>query len=198
MRIATPTAAAITIALATATFGLAGVATAAPASHLSAARADWKHGAQVAAADQGRTWLAARGELASRYSHERHDLAALAKIPLTSTTAKERATALRDTRELNGFFHTPGLYDVPAGKPRKIARADWIKSTRVAAAKQNVWLAGANDELAAFGKRYRAARTDLSSLESLPLTGLTAKQRATAHRDVRALDKFFGTPGLGD
>jgi hypothetical protein len=193
MRIATAT----TAILATATLGLAGVASATPGSHLTTARADWKHGAHVVAADQSRLWLAARGQLATRYSHERHDLAVLAGIPLTSTTAKERATAVRVTRELNGFFHTPNLYGVAAGKPRKIARADWINSARVSAARENFWLGAANDELAAFGKRYHDERADLTSLESIPLTNTTAKQRAAAHRDVRALDKFFGTPGLG-
>jgi hypothetical protein len=197
MRIATPAAAALAAALTTATFGLAGTAVAAPAGHHATARADWKRGATVAAANQSRYWLAARHQLPTRFAHERQDLASLVSIPLTSTTAKQRATAARDTRELNGFFRTPGLYGVAAGKPSKFARADWIKSFRVAAARQNFWLGGADDELAAYGKRYRDQRAELSSLESIPLTSTTAKQRATAHRDVRALDKFFHTPGLG-
>jgi hypothetical protein len=199
MRIAASTAAAIAGALATATLGLAGAAVAAPVSHhaSASARADWKRGAQVSAAEQGRYWLAARKALPTRFAHERGDLAALASIPLTNTTAKQRATATRATRELNGFFRTPDLYGVAAGKPIKFARADWIKSAHVIAARQNIWLGGANDELAAYGNRYQAERADLTSLESIPETSTTAKQRAIAERDRRALDKFFHTPGLG-
>jgi hypothetical protein len=197
MRIATPAAAAIAAALATATLGLAGAAVAAPASHYSTARKDWQRGAQAVAAEQSRHWVAARHQLPRRDVHERHDLRTLASIPLTGTTAKQRATAVRVTRELNGFFHTPGLYGVAAGKPVKIARADWIKSAHVAAAREGFWLGAADDELASHGKRYHAERVDLTSLESIPLTSTTAKQRATARRDRRALDKFFHTPGLG-
>jgi hypothetical protein len=196
MRIALPASAVLVAATAAATLGLAGAASAAPASHYTTARADWKHGARADAAEQSRFWLAASKVLPTRDVHERDDLATLAKIPLTSTTADQRATAHRVTRELNGFFRTPGLYGIAAGHPKKIARADWIKSTKVAAARQNRWLGAANDELASYGTRYAKARTALRSLESIPLTSTTAKQRATAHRDVRALDAFFHTPGL--
>jgi hypothetical protein len=197
MRTATPTAAAIVGVLATATLGLAGVAVATPVSHHATARADWKRGASVAAADQSRYWLAARHQLPTSDAHERGDLAALASIPLTGTTAKQRTTAARVTRELNGFFRTPDLYGVPAGNAKKFARADWIKSAHAAAARQNFWLGGADDELAAYGKKYHAERAELNSLESIPLTSTTAKQRATAHHDRHALDKFFHTTNLG-
>ena len=197
MRIVTPAAAVITAAVAAATFGLAGAASAAPLSHQSTARAAWKHGATVDAAEQSRYWLAASKELPTSDVHEREDLKTLVSIPLTGTTASQRATAQRVVRELNGFFQTPGLYGVAAGRPVKIARADWIKSNKVAAAKQSFWLAGAQDELASYGTRYGKARVALRSLGSIPLTSTTAAQRATAHRDVKALDAFFKTPGLG-
>jgi hypothetical protein len=196
MRI-TATATAVAGALATATLALTGTAVAVPASHYTTARADWKHGASVAAAEQSRFWTEARHELPTSDAHERHDLAALISVALTSTTAKQRATAARATRELNGFFRTPDLYGVPAGNARRFARADWIKSAEVAAARQNDWLGGANDELAAYGKEYHAERADLASLESIPLTSTTAKQQAAAHRDRHNLNKFFHTPGLG-
>lgn len=197
MRITVLATAAVAGALA-AIIGLGSAAGAAPASHYATARADWKTGARVAAAEQGRFWAAARHQLGTGYAHERFDLATLAAIPLTSTTAAQRATAKRVTRELNGFFQTPGLYGVAPGKPWQIARADWIKSAHVAAAEQNIWLGGANDELASFGQRFHQARSALTSLESIPLTSTTPKQRATARQDVRILDKFFGTPGLDD
>jgi hypothetical protein len=201
MRITAVVAAtAVAGSLAAGSVGLAGSAGAAPTTHATTARTDWTKGAHVDAAVQSRYWSASRHQLATygaRYAHERGDLAALVSIPLTDTTAAQRATAARVTRELNGFFHTAGLYGVPAGNPKKIARADWIKSAHVSAARQNDWLGSAKDELDAYGKRYRNERADLSSLESIPLTSTTPKQQATAHRDRRALNRFFHTPGLG-
>ena len=178
---------------------LAAPAGAAMAGHVASARADWKSGAKVAAADQDKYWDAARKQLAAhgaRYTHEEADLTTLASIPETGTTAAQRRTAKRVTRELNGFFHTPGLYGVPAGNARRIAKADWIKSSKVAAAIQNEWFGSAKDELDSFGARYAAEIKDLTSLESIPLTSTTAKQRATARHDVKALDRFFHTPGV--
>ncbi len=167
-------------------------------SHRALARQDWKAGAAVAATEAD-SWTAARGQLAhygDRYLHEQDDLTALINIPLTDTTPKQQARAARATRELNGFFRTPGLYGVKAGKTTKFARADWIKSSKVNAAEGNFWHAAAVDELDSYGKRYAAERAELTSLEAVPLTNTTAKQRATARRDVRALDGFFDTPGL--
>jgi hypothetical protein len=198
MRIPTPAAAAIAGALITASLGVAGAAVAAPSSQHASARADWKQGANAAAAEQGKFWREARHELPARDAHERADLHALTAIPETGATAKDRKTAERVTRELNGFFRTPGLYGVKDGNAKKIARADWIKSFKVSAARANVWLGGANDELAGYGKRYHAERAELTSLKSLPLTSLTAKQMKTAHHDVHALDRFFHTSGLGN
>ena len=176
----------------------AGAAT--PASlRFTAAQTSWKTGATTDAAEQGRYWSAARRELAlsgTATAHERADLTSLIGVPETDTTAAQRATATRVVRELDGFFRTPGLYGVAAGNPRLIARADWIKSGQVAAATSNDWLGAAVDELSAYGTRYVFVRAELVSLEAIPLTSTTAKQRATASRDVRGLDTFFQTPGL--
>ena len=174
-------------------------ADAATVRHLAAARADWKHGAHVAAAEQNKYWGAARTQLAAggaQYSHERAVLGDLTAIPLTDTTARQRLLAARETRELNGFFGTPNLYGVPQGNPKTYARKYWIKSSKVSAAEQNAWFGAAKDELAAYGSRYKSERAHLTSLESIPLTDTTAKQRAAAHRDVRALNTFFHTPGV--
>jgi hypothetical protein len=188
-------------ALTASLLGVSAPAGAAANAHRATARADWKDGAQAAAADENRSWIAARHQLAaygSRYFHERADLTALIKIPETGTTATQRATARRVTRELNGFFHTAGLYGVKVGDAKALARADWVKSAHVSAAMANSWLSGARDELANYGSRFAAERADLTSLESIPLTDTTAKQRADARRDVHALDSFFHTPGLND
>lgn len=193
------TVTAITGALVSSLIAVAGPAGAAAVSHGTAARADWKNGSKAVAAQENKYLIASRHQLAAygkRYAHESADLTALINIPLTGTTKAQRATAVRVTRELNGFFHTPGLYGVKPGNPKSIAKADWVKSAHVSAATKHTWLGAANDELDSYGKHYAAQRADLASLESIPLTNTTAKQRAAAHRDVRALDTFFHTPGL--
>ena len=83
-----------------------------------------------------------------------------------------------------------------AGNAKTIAKAGWVKSAHVAAVSRKTWLAGTIDELDSYGKRYAKQRSELTSLESIPLTSTTARQRATARKDVRALDSFFKTPGL--
>ncbi len=197
--VATALAGVLTAAL-VGTAGPAGAATHAT-SKLTKAGIDWKNGAKVVAAKENLYWLAAGHQLAAygtRYAHERADVTVLVKTPLTSTTKSQRITAKRATRELNGFFHTPGLYDVAAGNAKSYAKADWIRSGNTIAANQNAWFAATVDELDSYGKKYASQRADLASLESIPLTNATKKQRAAAHRDIVALDAFFNTPGVNE
>ncbi|GLY16352.1 hypothetical protein Kisp01_33670 [Kineosporia sp. NBRC 101677] len=171
------------------------VSSAARASHFQQARAYWKAGAEGPNATRYDAFNAARKELAAakgdRYWHEEDNLVALTKIPGTQVTPKQRAAVVRLTRELNGFFHTPGLYSIKPGNPLKIARADWIKSQQVASAEQKVWIAGAIDELHSYKKRYAKQRNLLSELLEIPNTGTTAEERAIARRNSRALNDFF-------
>ncbi len=175
---------------------------AAPKTHVQKALAHWKAGAAGTNAQMPDEFRAARKELAAakgdRFWHEQDDLTALLKIPGTQTTAKQRATVQRVTRELNGFFHTPGLYSIKPGNPKKIARADWIKSHQVVSARANVWIAATIDELDAYKGRYAKQRTQLTELLAIPLTDTTAKQRAIAHRNTRALNRFFKVTGDND
>jgi hypothetical protein len=61
----------------------------------------------------------------------------------------------------------------------------------------NQYLQQAADDLrAADNPGYGTAIAELTYLAHLPATNDTATQRATAQSDVRALDTFFGTPGL--
>lgn len=73
-------------------------------------------------------------------------------------------------------------------------RTFWVNGAAVSAAEQNGYLAGAVDELDAYGTRYQSERAEIGSLESIPLTDATVSQRATAYHDVQALDTFFHTP----
>jgi len=54
----------------------------------------------------------------------------------------------------------------------------------------------ADDLRAASDPSYGKAIDELTYLEHLPATNDTPTQQANAHADVRALDSFFGTPGL--
>lgn len=173
----------------------AATSSAAKQSHFQKAREHWKAGAAGPNATRFDAFIAARTELdaakGDRYWHEQDNLTALSEIPGTQTTAKQRATVVRATRELNGFFHTPGLYSIKQGNPLKIARADWIKSHEVASAESNVWIAATIDELHSYKKRYATQRAQLSELLEIPLTDTTAEQRAIARRNTRALNDFF-------
>lgn len=178
------------------------VTSAATKTHVQKALAHWKAGSAGTNAQMPDEFAAARKELAAakgdRFWHEQDDLTALLKIPGTQTTAQQRATVKRVTRELNGFFHTPGLYSIKPGNPQKIARADWIKSHQVVSARANVWLAATIDELDSYKGRYAKQRTQLTELLAIPLTSTTAKQRAIARRNTRALNHFFKVTGEND
>jgi hypothetical protein len=54
----------------------------------------------------------------------------------------------------------------------------------------------ADDLRAADNPGYSTATNQLTYLEHLPATNDTPTQQANAHSDVKALDSFFGTPGL--
>lgn len=61
----------------------------------------------------------------------------------------------------------------------------------------NEHLQQAADDLRSAGNSgYGTAVAELTYLAHLPATNDTAAQRANAQSDVRALDTFFGTPGL--
>lgn len=77
------------------------------------------------------------------------------------------------------------------------ALAAWKDAAAAPAAIMNEYLQQAADDLLkARNSSYRTAIAELTYLAHLPATNDTATQRATAQSDVRALDTFFGTPGL--
>jgi hypothetical protein len=77
------------------------------------------------------------------------------------------------------------------------ALADWKLAARTSAAEMNNYFLRAADDLRASGRSsYGPAINDLSYLAQLPATNDTPAQQAKAQADVRALDSFFGTPGL--
>lgn len=77
------------------------------------------------------------------------------------------------------------------------ALAAWKNAAAAPAATMNEYLQRAADDLRAAGSSgYGTAIAELTYLAHLPATNDTATQRANAQSDVRALDTFFGTPGL--
>jgi hypothetical protein len=85
-----------------------------------------------------------------------------------------------------------GTPDYPDFAP---AQRYWIAGSKAIAAETNRYLAKAEHWLKV-AKIYPTEVARLAQLISLPITGLTPAQIKTARADVRALDRFFGTPGL--
>ena len=82
-------------------------------SHYVAARTAWKHGAKVSAAQEGRYWHVAAQDLAKsgrRYALYVRRLRTLQKLPDTGLSHAQITLERRDTKSLNHFFGTPGLY----------------------------------------------------------------------------------------
>ncbi|MCW2523250.1 MAG: hypothetical protein JWO63_1585 [Frankiales bacterium] len=76
------------------------------------------------------------------------------------------------------------------------AQADWLHGATVDSASHNlVWTAAVN-HLKAAGSAYATQIALLKQLMSIPETSLTPAQIATASKDLKALDVFFGTVGL--
>jgi hypothetical protein len=77
------------------------------------------------------------------------------------------------------------------------ALAAWKNAAAANAATMGMYLQQAADDLrAADNASYSTAINQLTYLEHLPATNDTPTQQANAHTDVKALDSFFGTPGL--
>ena len=75
------------------------------------------------------------------------------------------------------------------------AQRYWIAGSKAIAAETNRYLGKAEHWLKVAGS-YPAQVARLAQLISLPITGLTPARIKTARADVRALNRFFGTPGL--
>lgn len=75
------------------------------------------------------------------------------------------------------------------------AQRAWIAGSGAIAADTNRYLARAERRLRAAGS-YPEQVSRLAQLIALPITGLTPAQLRTARADVKALNRFFGTPGL--
>ncbi len=75
------------------------------------------------------------------------------------------------------------------------AQEYWIAGSKVISAHTNLYLSKAEYWLKV-AKVYPTQVAQLAQLIALPITGLTPAQIKTARADTKALNGFFGTPGL--
>ena len=117
--------------------------------------------------------------------------------PASATAADTAATAQKS--DSPGQSVPPASPASPSAKQAEFASAlaAWKNAAAAPAATMNQYLQQAADDLRAAGNSgYGTAVAELIYLAHLPATNDTATQRANARSDVRALDTFFGTPGL--
>ena len=92
---------------------------------------------------------------------------------------------------------TPSASSPPGQAAFASALAQWKSAAAANAATMNKYLLQAADDLQGSGYPGSAtAVNELKYLASLPPTNDTPTQQANAKTDVKALDSFFGTPGL--
>lgn len=117
--------------------------------------------------------------------------------PASATPADTVATA--PASDSSGRSVPPASPASPSAKQAGFtsALAAWKNAAAANAATMNEYLQQAADDLRASGySGYGTAIAQLTYLAHLPATDDTPTQQANAHSDVRALDGFFGTPGL--
>ena len=117
--------------------------------------------------------------------------------PTSATPADTGATA--PASDSSGQSAPPASPASPSAKQAGFtsALAAWKNAAAANAATMNGYLQQAADDLSASGySGYGTAIAQLTYLAHLPATNDTPAQQANAHSDVRALDGFFGTPGL--
>ena len=129
----------------------------------------------------------------------------MAAAASTPTTPSDTGTTAPGASPSMAASYSPGqaVSTVPpassAPEPTGFANAlaDWKLAARASAAEMNKYLIRAAGDLRASGRSsYNTAINDLTYLAHLPATNNTPTQRANAQADVKALDSFFGTPGL--
>lgn len=117
--------------------------------------------------------------------------------PASATPADTVSTA--PASDSSGQSAPPASPSSPSAKQAGFtsALAAWKNAAAANAATMNEYLQQAADDLRASGySGYGTAIAQLTYLAHLPATNDTPTQQANAHSDVRALDGFFGTPGL--
>ena len=115
--------------------------------------------------------------------------------PAASPTAS--ATADAASAASSGF---PSAAPSPSPQSHSAflaARAAWKQAASTSAAEMNIYFERAAADLrASRDSSYNAAINELAYLINTPLTDVPHARQVKAEADIRALDSFFGTPGL--
>lgn len=116
----------------------------------------------------------------------------------SATASPSVPTAAATTGDSPAQATSPAPPTAPASDAGFLkARAAWKQAASVSEAEMNIYFIRAVDDLrAAHNSRYNAAINELEYLINTPLTDVPPARRAKAEADARALDSFFGTPGL--
>ena len=114
------------------------------------------------------------------------------KTIVANTTAVHRLPVAVSACRLQVHPTVAGTPQYPDFGP---AQQNWIAGSKVISANANLYLSRAEHWLRV-ARAYPTQVAQLAQLIALPITGLTPAQIATARRDTRALNTFFGTPGL--
>ena len=139
--------------------------------------------------------VAQGGSPAAAPSTRQASLAVPADTAATAPASSPSGTAA----DSSGQSVPPASPASPSAKQAEFASAlaAWKNAAAAPAATMNQYLQQAADDLRAAGNSgYGTAIAELTYLAHLPATNDTAAQRANARSHVRALDTFFGTPGL--
>ena len=119
-----------------------------------------------------------------------------ASTPATSSDAEPAAPSGSPSAAVQAMSSAPLASPQPGAGFLK-ARAAWKQAASTSEAEMNIYLTQAADDLrASHCSSYNAAISELVYLINTPLTDVPPARQAKAEADVRALDSFFGTPGL--
>jgi hypothetical protein len=121
--------------------------------------------------------------------------------PSSTSTVKASPSSVRQSSPAAGPTQASAQ---PTDTGATVAQADfghalaaWKGAAAAPMASMNTYLEQAADDLRAAGDSgYDTAISQLTNLLDLPPTDDTPTQQAKAQSDVKALDSFFGTPGL--
>jgi hypothetical protein len=126
-------------------------------------------------------------------------------IPATPTVSPSTPTASQTAPASADAASTASSDSSPAAPPASpqshsaflAARAAWKQAASTSEAEMNIYFIRAADDLrASRDSSYNAAINELVYLINTPLTDVPHARQAKAEADLRALDSFFGTPGL--
>lgn len=118
-------------------------------------------------------------------------------VPASTPTVSATGPAVADTESAAPSASASASASTSPDPGYVKARAAWIRSSHVGLGVMYIYENKAADDLRASHRAsYKAAIDELEYLATIPGTDVTNQQQVKGRADVRALDAFFGTPGL--